>query len=43
MLFIDSKLKEQKTVKDSKKTSDRESKQQLLLNNTPVSIYYIDL
>lgn len=37
VLFIDSKLKEQKIIKDSKKLADRESKQ-LLLNNPLVSI-----
>jgi len=37
-LFIDSKNKEQK-IKDTKKSSDRESKQ-VLLSGSPVSIIY---
>jgi len=39
IIFIDSKHKEQKIIKDAKKSSDRESKQ-LLLCGTPVSVLY---
>lgn len=40
VLFIDSKLKEQKAIKDIKKSSDRETKQ-LSSSSTFVSIIFV--